>query len=145
MKLSSRSRYGFRAVLELGLGYGNGPLQIKTIAEHQEISNKYLEQLIAMLKSAGLVSSIRGPKGGYLLTRAPNQMKLSDIFIALEGHPVAVECLDHPDFCPRCPDCTTRQLWYEIQNAVMNVLETQNLQDLVDRARGAEKRSNYQI
>ena len=145
MKLSSRSRQGFRAILELAFGYGGGPLQIKTIAKHQEISVKYLEQLIAMLKSAGIVNSIRGPKGGYILTRPPNQIKLSDIFIALEGHLIAAECLQHPDFCQKCADCVTRQLWYEMQNAVMSVLDVQTLQDLVDRAKGADKRSNFQI
>ena len=65
MKLSSRTRYGMRAILELALEYGNSPLQIKTIAEREDISNKYLEQLIAMLKASGLVRSIRGPRGGY--------------------------------------------------------------------------------
>ena len=64
MKLSSRSRYGFRAILELAVEYGNGPLQIKTIAKREDISNKYLEQLVAMRKASGLVRSIRGPKGG---------------------------------------------------------------------------------
>ncbi len=74
MKLSSRSRYGLRAVLELAVEYGNGPLQIKAIANRQDISSKYLEQLVAMMKSAGLVSRVRAPKGGYVLTRAPNKI-----------------------------------------------------------------------
>jgi len=91
MKLSSRSRYGLRAILELAVEYGNGPLQIKTIAEREDISNKYLEQLVAMLKASGLVRSIRGPKGGYELTRPPGDVKLSEVFTTLEGPVVAVD------------------------------------------------------
>ncbi|RKY23092.1 MAG: Rrf2 family transcriptional regulator, partial [Planctomycetota bacterium] len=74
MKLSTRTRYGVRALLELAGSYGKGPLQIKVIAHRQDISVKYLEQLIAILKSAGLVKSIRGSKGGYVLAKTPNQI-----------------------------------------------------------------------
>jgi Rrf2 family protein len=136
MKLSSRSRYGFRAILELALEYGKGPLQIKAIAEREDISNKYLEQLIAMLKSTGLVRSLRGPKGGYILAKAPSEIKLSDIFRTLEGPLIAVECLSHPDFCPRCADCVTRKIWSKIQNTMVDLLESMTLQDLVDMSEG---------
>ena len=132
MKLSSRSRYGLRTILQLAVEYGNGPLQIKAIAKRQDISSKYLEQLISMMKSAGLVSSVRGPKGGYVLTREPNKIKLSEIFTALEGPLVAAECLEHPAFRPGCADCATRKVWLKIQNAMMGVLESTTLQDLAD-------------
>ena len=145
MKLSSRSRYGFRAILELAVEYGNGPLQIKTIAEREDISNKYLEQLIAMLKASGLVRSIRGPRGGYELTRPPNEVKLSDIFKTLEGPVVAVECLEHPEYCPRCTDCVTREVWAKMQSAMMGVLENITLQDLVDKTKQVDKSGSYQI
>jgi Rrf2 family protein len=145
MKLSSRSRYGLRAILELAVEYGNGPLQIKAIAKRQDISSKYLEQLVAMMKSAGLVSSVRGPKGGYVLIREPNKIKLSEIFTALEGPLVTVECLEHPEFCPKCADCATRKVWLRIQNAMMGVLESTTLQDLADDATGVSKSSSYQI
>ena len=135
MKLSSRSRYGFRAILELALEYGNGPVQIKTIAQRQEISNKYLEQLIVMLKSASLVRSIRGPRGGYILAKAPNEIRLDEIFRTLEGPMVAVECIEHPEYCAKCSDCVTRQLWSEIQGAMLGVLQAKTLQDLVDEKR----------
>ena len=78
MKLSSRTRYGMRAMLELALEYGNKPLQIKTISDREDISNKYLEQLIAMLKSTGLVRSIRGPRGGYMLAKPPAEIQIKD-------------------------------------------------------------------
>ena len=138
MKLSSRSRYGLRAALDLALEYGNGPLQIKAIAKREDISNKYLEQLMTILKTSGLVRSFRGPKGGYVLAKPPNEIKLKEVFTALEGPLVAVECLQHPEFCPYCAECITRQVWYDVQDAMLDVLEAINMQDLVDRVRAAE-------
>ena len=145
MKLSTRSRYGMRAILELALEYGNKPIQIKTIADRQDISNKYLEQLMAILKASGLVRSVRGPKGGYLLAKSPNEIKLSHIFITLEGQLATVECIEHPEYCPRCTECVTRQVWAKIQNAILGVLESMTLQDLVDKARSGDNFSTYQI
>ena len=145
MKLSSRSRYGFRALLELALAHGSDPLQIRTIAKQQDISNKYLEQLIAMMKLAGLVKSVRGPKGGYLLAGAPNEIKLSKVFTALEGPLITVECLEHAEYCSKCSDCVTRQVWLKMQNAIMDVLESMTLQDLVDKRHGIDEKANFQI
>ena len=145
MKLSSRSRYGFRALLELAIAHGSDPLQIRTIAEQQKISNKYLEQLIAMMKSAGLVKSVRGPKGGYLLAKVPNEIKLSKVFTALESPLVVVECLEYAEYCSKCTDCVTRQVWSKMQNTIMGVLESMTLQDLVDKIHGLDENANYQI
>jgi len=145
MKLSSRSRYGFRAILELAMAYGDGPIQIKKISENQDISNKYLEQLIAMLKASGLVRSVRGPRGGYTLAKPPSEIRLDEVFTTLEGPLVSVECLEHPDFCPRCTDCVTRRIWSEMQQALFGVLRAKTLQDLVEMARGADREANYQI
>ncbi len=133
MKLSSRTRYGIRAMLELALEYGKKPLQIKSIADRENISNKYLEQLIAMLKSAGLVRSIRGPRGGYMLAKPPQEISLKDIFVTLEGPFVSVDCLKHSDFTPGCTDCITRQIWDEIQNAISDVLSSRTLKDLLEQ------------
>lgn len=145
MKLSTRSRYGLRAVLELAVEYGNKPLQIRTIAQRQDISNKYLEQLMAILRASGLVRSMRGPKGGYLLAKPPAEIKLSEVFTTLEGPLIPVECLEHPEFCPRCTDCVTRHIWAEIQDAMMNVLESTTMQDLVDRTTQGKDSVNFQI
>lgn len=144
MKLSTRARYGIRASLELACNYGKGPIQIKTIAKRQEISVKYLEQLMAILKSAGFVRSIRGAKGGYVLAKPPNQVKLSDIFNALEGPIVTVECLESDEYCARAADCVARELWSQVQQAVIGVLESVTLEDLVERAK-SDKTSYYQI
>ena len=144
MKLSTRTRYGMRAILELAQNDGRGPLQVKTIAQHQDISVKYLEQLMTMLRSTGFVRSIRGSKGGYMLAKAPDQIKLSDVFDCLEGHVTTVECVEDKNYCARAADCIARQVWTQVQDAIKNVLQSITLQDLVDRAKD-KKMLNYQI
>ena len=144
MKLSTRTRYGLRAILEVAGNYGEGPLQIKIIAHRQDISIKYLEQLMAMLKSAGFVRSIRGAKGGYILAKAPNQIKLSDVFNALEGPVITTECLEDKSYCARVADCLARQVWAQVQKAIETVLESMTLQDLVNKAKES-KALDYQI
>lgn len=144
MQLSTRTRYGIRAILELAKNHGKGLLQIKTIAQRQDISVKYLEQLIAILKSAGFVRSIRGAKGGYMLAKAPNEIKLNDVFNALEGPTATVECIENENYCTRVADCVTRQVWVQLQEAIDNVLKAITLQDLVDRTKD-KITLNYQI
>lgn len=144
MKLSTRTRYGIRAILELAVSHGKKPLQTKIIAQRQHISVKYLEQLMATLKAGGFVRSIRGSKGGYILAKAPNRIKLSDVFNALEGPVITVECLENKSYCMRIADCVARQVWAQVQEAIETVLESITLQDLVDRTE--DKRTlNYQI
>ena len=146
MKISTRTRYGMRAILELALAYKAGkagPLQIKVIAERQNISNKYLEQLIAIIKSAGLVRSIRGPHGGYVLAKSPEDIKLSEIFRVLEGPVFTVECVENKEACASFADCITRRLWIEVNDAILNVLTNKTLQDLVDMSE--KEKMNYQI
>jgi Rrf2 family transcriptional regulator, cysteine metabolism repressor len=138
MKISTRTRYGVRAMFELAMQYGKGPLQTRTIAEREDISNKYLEQLIAVLKSAGLIRSVRGPKGGYVLIESPDKVRLLEIFVALEGPIEPVECLEHETYCPRCATCVTRGVWADLQKCIIGVLEKTTLQDLVDRAKKLE-------
>lgn len=143
MKISTRTRYGMRAILELALAYKAGPLQIKVIAQRQNISAKYLEQLIAMIKAAGLVRSMRGPHGGYVLSKPPQDIKLSEIFRHLEGPVLTVECVENQEACEQYADCITRQLWMEVNDAILNVLENKTLQDLVEMAE--KEKLNYQI
>jgi Rrf2 family protein len=128
----------------VALSQASGPVQTRVIAQHQNISAKYLEQMMAMLKSAGFVRSIRGSRGGYVLAKPPNQIKLSDVFNALEGPVITVECLENDSYCARVADCIARQLWAQVQDAIMSVLQSMTLQDLLDRAKG-NKISNYQI
>jgi Rrf2 family protein len=137
MKLSTRARYGIRAMLELAQNEGKGPMQIKRIGQHQEISVKYLEQ-------GGFVRSMRGAKGGYMLSEVAAKIKLSDVFNCLEGPLITTECLEDNEYCHRAADCVTRELWAEVQNAVKTVLDSFTLQDLVDRAKN-KKDMDYQI
>ena len=143
MKISTRTRYGMRAILELALAYKAGPLQIKVIAERQNISNKYLEQLVGIMRSGGLVRSIRGPHGGYVLARNPKEIKLSEIFRILEGPVLTVECVENEDVCPSHADCVTRRLWIQVNEAMLSVLENKTLYDLMDMAE--KEKLNYQI
>jgi len=144
MKLSTRTRYGIRALLELAQNQGSGPVQIKVIGQRQDISIKYLEQLMAILRSSGFVRSVRGSKGGYLLAKPPNQIKVSDLFDCLEGNVTTVECVEDKDYCDKTDDCVVRLVWTQVQKAIKNVLQSITLQDLVDRAKNEEK-LNYQI
>jgi len=147
MKLSTKTRYGMRAMFELARQHNHGHVQIKIIAHNQDISIKYLEQLMSMLKAGGFIRSLRGAKGGYLLAKPPNQIKLSDIFCCLEGPVVTVECVEDENFCERFSDCITREVWLQVQNAIIDVLQSLTLQDLIDKAKKAKKSktTNYQI
>ena len=144
MKLSTKTRYAMRAILELADNFGKGPLQTGVVAEHQDISVKYLEQLMASLKSAGLIRSQRGAKGGYMLAQPPDKVKLSDIFDVFEGPVVTVECVTNENYCARAADCIARQVWSEVQRAIKNVLQSMTLQDALDKAKKS-KPANYQI
>ena len=144
MKLSTRTRYGIRAVLELTENEGSKPLQLKIIAQRQDISIKYLEQLMSVLRSGGIVRSVRGARGGYVLAKPPNQIKLIDVFNCLEGPLITAECVEDIDYCERAAECAARLLWVQVQEAVKNVLQSVTLQDLVDRMKD-KKNLDYQI
>jgi Rrf2 family protein len=133
MKVSTRVRYGVRLMLELALNYGAGQIRLRDIAERQEVSEKYLEHLVAALKAAGLVTGVRGRHGGYVLSRAPSEIPLNEIHAALGGSLAPVECVDDPDVCSRKSLCVARDVWCEVTDAMRKVLESTTLQDLVDR------------
>jgi len=144
MKLSTRTRYGVRAILELAENVDKGPLQLRVIASRQEISAKYLEQLMAVLKSAGFVRSVRGAKGGYVLARPADQIRLDEVFHCLEGTVTTAECVEDEGFCRRAADCAARLVWAQVHQAIEDVLKSITLQDLIDRAR-ARGAASYQI
>ncbi len=143
MKLSTRTRYGMRAIIELAQHEGKRPLQLKTIADRQDISVKYLEQLMSLLRSAGFVRSVRGSKGGYILARAAGEITLSEIFRCLEGPVSTTECVEDEDCCKRSADCVARELWMEVEAAIQNVLRSMTLADVVKKAKAHT--SEYQI
>ena len=144
MKLSTRTRYGMRAMIELAQHDGKRPLQLKVIAKRQDISVKYLEQLMTLLRSAGFVRSVRGSRGGYVLAKSLDEIRVSDIFRCLEGPVTTAECVEDRDYCVRASDCIARRVWMQVEEAIDNVLESLTLQDLVDEAKRNNK-AEYQI
>lgn len=143
MKLSTRTRYGIRAILELAQYEGKRPLQLKVIAERQDISVKYLEQLMSLLRSGGFVRSVRGSKGGYVLARPPGQIKLDHVFRCLEGSVTTAECTENLDYCDRSADCAARDVWMKVEEAILRVLHSITLADMVKKTRSSA--SSYQI
>ena len=109
MKITTKVRYGLRALLQIAESYDGNPVPLSAIAESQEISRKYLEQLVAALRKADLVGSRKGVHGGYYLTREPKDISLWDVFQTLEGQTPLVECVPNPDSCERSAFCTTRR------------------------------------
>lgn len=142
MKISTKGRYALRLMLDLAI-YGNGePVSLKDVAGRQKISDKYLEQIVTPLSRAGLVRSVRGAGGGYLLTRLPGEYTVGDILRPLEGDLAPVECATDAQFCHRCEECVTVALWQEIHKAVSQVVDNTTLADLVERQKqmGCEAR-----
>lgn len=133
MKISTRARYGTRAMLDLARNFGKGKVMVKDIARRQQISNRYLEQLLFNLKLAGMVKSVRGTGGGFMLARPPQAIKIIDIVACLDGSISPVNCVDHPELYPRANYCATHDLWAEVKKAVENVLDSTTLKDLLDR------------
>ena len=133
MKLSTRARYGMRAMFELAKAKPDCPVSVKEIAQRQALSAKYLEQIAVALKAAGLVKPVRGMRGGYMLTEHPKSITLGDIYEALEGSTAPVECVDDPVSCELHASCPTRDIWVEMKTAISSILDNTTLQDLVDR------------
>ena len=139
MKLSTRGRYGVRAMLELAMNSGKGPVPLRDLASRQEISAKYLEQLLIPLKSAGLVKSVRGARGGYLLAREPELISLYDVVRSLEGPMAPVECVEDPNYCDRMGGCTVHLVWGEMGKMLVDFLSNMSLADLVERQKEKDR------
>ena len=133
MKLSTKGRYGLRAMVELSRHYGVGVTPLNEVAEKQEISSAYLEQLVSSLRKSGLVHSVRGAQGGYRLTRPPNKITVGEVLRSLEGPLVPVECVDETGVgCAKMEDCCTVVVWERLRDAINGVLDSMTLQDLMD-------------
>jgi Rrf2 family cysteine metabolism transcriptional repressor len=130
MKLSTKGRYGMRVMLDLALR-PEGPVSVKEISRRQRISEVYLEQILTQLKVGGLVKSSAGPKGGFMLSREPDETSLKDILEATEGANSLVDCVKDASACPRSDACLTRRLWTAISKAMDQVLSA-SLQDLIN-------------
>ncbi|MGA2401942.1 MAG: Rrf2 family transcriptional regulator [Syntrophobacteraceae bacterium] len=145
MKLSTKGRYGVRLMFDLALHEGDGLLTLKDIAARQEISEKYLSNLIPLLKNAGLVHSVRGSHGGYTLARPPREITLKDILLVLEGSMCLVDCTEKPLLCQRSEDCLVRDIWSEVTGKMLATLESFTLEELVERQMRKKTVLSYNI
>lgn len=142
MRLSTRGHYGLKAMFDLAQNYGSGPISLKTVAERQNLSDHYLEQLIAMLKKSGLVKSMRGAQGGYVLAREPSEIKVGDVIRALEGPIAPVYCVSEkdPGICDEADYCITRTVWARVRDGLAELLDSISLADMCREAKESHKR-----
>ncbi|MFQ5743269.1 MAG: RrF2 family transcriptional regulator [Acidobacteriota bacterium] len=138
MLLSSRARYGVRAMFQLATHWGEGPVSLSTVAREQDLSLAYLEQLLGVLRRCGLVASVRGRHGGYQLSREPSRVSVGEIIRALEGPVFVSACADpDPDFeeCGRGEFCVSRLLWMRVHRKIEEAFDSTSLGDLCQAAR----------
>jgi Rrf2 family protein len=138
MKLSTRSRYGTRLMVDMAEHYQEGPVHLGDIARRQNISVKYLEQIIIPLKKAHYIDSIRGPKGGHVLARPPAEITVAEIVALLEDGASLSECSAHADVCERADFCPTRLVWKAASEAMFDKLKSITLADLAAKAGDAK-------
>lgn len=138
MKLSTKGRYGVKAMVDLAIHYGEEPMSIKCISERQNISEYYLEQLFSPLRKANLIKSIRGAQGGYVLSRSPKDITIAEIMEVLEGPIEISNCLDDKS-CNNVDCCATRLLWAKIKNSIDSVTQSTTLQDILDDYKNIER------
>ena len=144
MKISTKGRYAVRLMLDIALNDSGEPVRIKDVAKRQEISDKYLEQIISILNKAGFVKSVRGPQGGYLLVRKPEEYTIGMILRLTEGSLAPVSCLEYEvNDCPRQDQCVTLEVWKKIDDAVKGVVDNITLADLIEWQR--QKGDYYSI
>ncbi|MBI2861700.1 MAG: Rrf2 family transcriptional regulator [Chloroflexi bacterium] len=143
MKVSMRSDYGIRALVDLALHYGLGAVQSRDIAVRQGVPESYLDQLMTVLRKAGLIRSTRGPQGGHVLARPPTEITIADTVLALEGSLAPIDCLESEQ-CPQ-PDCIQREVWQRVQVATQDILRSITIADLAERQRSAPAVARYYI
>lgn len=139
LKLSTKTRYGMRAMIDLALKNGNAPVFLNNIAKSQNISRNYLDALFANLRSSGLIRSMRGASGGYLLNKPPAEITALDIVMALDGKPLLVDCIDNTNVCDRTEHCAARDLWMKTGQAIEATLSGSTLEDLQASAKQLER------
>jgi len=131
MKLSTKGKYGVKAMVDLAINYGKSPVSIKNISKRQHISEYYLEQLFSHLRKAKLIKSVRGAQGGYILNKEPKDITVSDVFDVLEGPIEISDCIEG-EVCSNSSCCASRLLWEKLKDSIDNVTKTMTLQDMID-------------
>lgn len=144
MKLSTRSRYAARAIIEIAKQKGEKPITRKVICESQQISSSYLENILIILKNQGIIKTIRGPRGGYSLAKDPADITMYDIVSVFEGSISAVHCVDDPKNCQRYSDCPTKIVWEELMKSQKKVLKSFTIEKLMMN-KGGDQNSDYTI
>lgn len=146
MKISTKGRYAVRVMLDLALNNTGECIKVKDIASRQGISEKYLEQIIAVLNRAGYVNSVRGAQGGYRIAKDPSEYTVGMILRLTEGSMAPVSCLDEgaPD-CDRCDTCETLEVWKDLYAAINNVIDNVTIADLVEKSRQRAENLDYSI
>ncbi len=139
MKITTRLRYGVRLMLELALYYDKGIQVLRDLAEKEGISEKYLGQIVSILRNDGLVVSDRGAQGGYRLAKPPNEITILKIFHALEGPINIVENVNNSSGYNRIPICVTRQIWVKLRDGINSILDSITLEDLVKMCKEKEE------
>lgn len=135
MKISTKGRYALRLMIDMAMHNEGEPVRIKDIAARQNISEKYLEQIIASLKKAGYVRSIRGAQGGYKLVKDPGEYTVGMVLRTTEGNMSPVECLaEEENMCDRAMTCMTLPLWKELDEAIKGVIDRITIKDLIDKS-----------
>jgi Rrf2 family protein len=131
LRLSTKGQYGVRAMYEIARGYPEAPVTIKEISERQDVSVAYLEQILNRLRKAGLIRSIKGPGGGYILNKSPENISIASILNELEGPVALTSCLDPEEGCVRVDSCVTHLLWKALGEQVEAFLKTITLKNLI--------------
>ncbi len=135
MKISTKIRYGMRAMVELARSKREEPVMLGIIAKNQNLSEKYLEQLFTLLRNGGLVKSERGAKGGYRLAKDPDNITALEIFEAMNGPFELVDCSINPGSCKRSSECETIELWKELSDKIKETLSSKTLSDLAQKGK----------
>ena len=147
MKISTRGEYGMRAMVALARQYGRGPIALTTVAQESSVPAAYLEQLMGVLRRAGLVQSTRGAHGGYALARDPDTIKAGEIYRVLEGPVAPMECVSEiptEDLCPLIDGCATRVVWLKVRDSIVEALDSTTLGDLVPVGQGRARRDTIE-
>lgn len=131
IKLSTKGRYGLMAMFELALNYGQGPISLKKIAKKQELSDNYLEQLFSVLRRDGLLNSVRGSQGGYMLSKPPKDITVGDILRSLEGSLAPASCVVNDNECCKDDGCATKLVLMKIKNSIDEVVDSITLEDMM--------------
>lgn len=146
MKISTKGRYAVRVMLDLALNNTGECIKVKDIAARQDISEKYLEQIIAVLNKAGYVKSVRGAQGGYKISRAPEEYTVGMILRLTEGSMAPVSCLENgTEECERCDTCETLEVWKDLYAAINQVIDNVTIADLVEKRRSHAEYLDYSI